>query len=96
MSEHSPLPWFNHLGTVWVHCVTLDNKGQPYQQQQRLIETNHEDAEFIVRACNSYYMMLDCLKEIDNSDMAMREEDEGNVSPILQRVRNIIAKAESI
>lgn len=35
--------------------------------------------------------LIDLLKEIANSDMAMREEDEGNTSPLLDKVRAAIA-----
>jgi len=28
-----------------------------------------------------------------NSDMAMREEDEGNISPTLEIIRTVLAKA---
>lgn len=35
--------------------------------------------------------ILELLKEIANSDMAMREEDEGNVSPLLSKVRATIS-----
>lgn len=37
--------------------------------------------------------MFAALAEVANSDMAQREEDEGNVSPMLGKVRAALAKA---
>ncbi len=34
---------------------------------------------------------LELLKEIVNSDMAQREEDEGNISSLLEKARALIA-----
>jgi len=34
--------------------------------------------------------MTDLLKEVLNSDMAQREEDEGNVSPLLTKIREFL------
>lgn len=38
--------------------------------------------------------LYEALREIVNSDMAMREEDEGRESPTLTRARAALAKAE--
>lgn len=46
---------------------------------------------------NVALQLLDALKllaEIANSDMAQREEDEGNVSPLLEKVRAKITALE--
>lgn len=39
--------------------------------------------------------LIDLLREIANSDMAQREEDEGRVSPLLNKVRAVIAAAQN-
>jgi hypothetical protein len=47
--------------------------------------------------CRIRSLAPDCfalLKEILNSDMAARQEDEGRKSPLLKKVRSIIAKAK--
>ena len=38
-------------------------------------------------------MLHELLKEVANSDMAQREEDDGNKSPLLERIRNYLARA---
>jgi hypothetical protein len=61
----------------WVVCTT----------------SSDDDAAFIVRACNSFDELVSALSRLVNSDMAMREEDEGNVSTDLCFARNVLAKA---
>jgi hypothetical protein len=39
--------------------------------------------------------LKELLKEVLESNMAMREEDEGNISPLLAKVRSIIGITES-
>lgn len=38
--------------------------------------------------------LLQVVKELLNSDIAMREEDEGNESKLLNKIRSMVAKAE--
>jgi hypothetical protein len=41
----------------------------------------------MMQVCHQCMEAMQLLAEIADSDMAMREEDEGNVSPLLEKVR---------
>lgn len=51
------------------------------------------DAELIVRTVNSFDALVAALRAVLNSDMAMREEDEGQTSDTLALVRAALTKA---
>lgn len=104
--EHTLLPYKISKGRTLLHIVS-DISGRPVTaisiSPPRIPEKDLRDgivaeaqanAEFIVRACNNFYNMLEVLKGVLNSDMAMREEDEGQNSNTLEWVRAVIAKAE--
>lgn len=59
-------------------------------------EGAEEYAKTICRSVNLHNELIELLKEIANSDMAMREEDEGNVSSLLDKVRALIKRDEAL
>jgi hypothetical protein len=89
MSGHTKLPWRfvpwhieEDSSAVrspdgWIVCTT----------------SSDADAAFITRACNNFEELVEALSGIINSDIAMREEDEGRVSPELECARAALNKA---
>lgn len=59
-------------------------------------EDAEEYAKVICRSVNLHNELIESLKEIINSDMAQREEDEGNKSPLLDKVRSLITRDSSL
>lgn len=54
---------------------------------------NHEEDIFIMllNSAKDHLKAIYLLQEVVNSDMAQREEDEGNVSPLLTKIREFLA-----
>lgn len=55
-------------------------------------EDSEEFAKVICRSVNLHNELVNLLKDIADSDMAQREEDEGNTSPLLEKVRDLIKR----
>jgi hypothetical protein len=86
MSEPTPGPWKARKsphGPRYL-CVQI-GKDEAYTT----LELEPADARLMAAAPE----MLAALRAVLNSDMAMREEDEGRVSEVLNEVRKAIAKA---
>ena len=59
--------------------------------EAKLIKPEPVAAEIPVKVPSSRDSMVELFKEILNSDMAQREEDEGQTSELLQKVREVVA-----
>lgn len=93
MTKATPGPWtwgagYNGLygpnGSVILEYASYENMWLPDYMP---------GAEANARLIAAAPELLEALKAIVASDMAMREEDEGNVSPELNAARAAIAKA---
>jgi len=69
-------------------CCVADD-GSACGEYGATLDPNSPDAHLIAAAPEMY----EALKSVLNSDMAMREEDEGNISPTLEIIRTVLAKA---
>ncbi len=65
-----------------------DDDGSHYGQ--RIAQINSEEHAALIRNAPD---MLALLKAVVNSDMAQREEDDGNFSPLLETIREVIERA---
>lgn len=74
--------------SVYIQTVSVGN-----QEIHADARENAAKALLLERLCGD---LLVTLKEVLNSDMAQREEDEGNVSEILEDVRHSVAQAREL
>lgn len=86
MTGHTPLPWKAENGAGRGAWIMGADEGWSALVCGNNDETAIANKDFIVRACNSHYDILDCLKEarkhLDNADIDLAYIDE------------VIAKAE--
>ena len=104
--KHTPTPW--KYDPTW-NLITADcgmievaacHTGERMRFKKNKGETAKANAEFIVKACNSYDDMLEALKAIfayDWHDALDDEhgENESNEAKVLKKVRAAIVKAET-
>jgi hypothetical protein len=97
MAEHSKLPWRADGPDDFGDYNILNDDDSlaiaAVVSNMRPAECVAANAAFIVRAVNCHAELVEALEAIVNSDMALREEDEGRTSPELERARAVIAKA---
>ncbi len=93
--SHTPGPWkMRNDGTI----LTLSRTERKaigqfigcFSEQQHFIEHFYNNK--LIEAAPE---LLEVIKEILNSDIAMREEDEGEVSPLLEKARKMVEKIGS-
>lgn len=94
--NHTPLPYYNHEGTVWVAASRANyHTGEEEEYQQPLFDAGN-DAEFIVRACNSHYELLGVACDLRGRLNALRPDmRRHNEDTSLKLCNAAIAKAEN-
>lgn len=101
--SHTPGPWTveespNYQGIPGLYGATICGSGHgvliaEIRGAVQIDGTRHTENGANAKLLAAAPEMLAALQLILNSDMAMREEDEGNVSPMLDLVRAVIALA---
>lgn len=97
--KHTPLPWFaaRDFDDSWAVLVTLNFSGN-IRQLSVAKGLTQEDAEFIVRACNTHYKILNDLRfirDLANAHSAdALHSDVFTPERIVQLCNEAIAKAE--
>ncbi len=91
-TTHTPGPWILEKGKA--HDLIVDKDGTPIAEINTFIgpfgrDENNANAHLIAAAPE----LLRAIELIINSDMAQREEDEGNISTELSIARAAYAKA---
>lgn len=94
MSKHTPGPWsYNYIGS---HGYCIYEGATPGGKHIGLsILYKKDGGEANARLIAAAPDLLEALRVVLNSDMAMREEDEGQTSKTLDVVRAAIAKASA-
>lgn len=94
---HTPLPWMTRKsyggdGCIITHADKAPNEAHITDTSNDEVFISKEDAEFIVRACNSHYELLAALKEAE-ADVLDNGGYKEDYEPLVQ-LRAAIAKAE--
>ena len=93
MSKHTKVEWKLHgmeaNVIVGVDHITIAD----VNARNRSKEKNQANAEFIIRACNNHYQLLECLKEINRTATIWRgtKYREGI---LLEKCQQVITNAE--
>jgi hypothetical protein len=100
MKIHTPGPWQVHSDHSPYDLTIIGNVDGPledgfYNYSTVCDVADTADADGNLALIAAAPELLEALHAVLNSDMAMREEDEGNVSKVLNKVRAAIAKATS-
>lgn len=88
MSKHTPTPWKQYANGATREIMTATKHPEPIAVMERYL--NAEDAEFIVKACNSHAMALEALKAVIRHGLIERDGYE----TVLKQVRSAITIAE--
>ncbi len=80
-----------HEGDDIYGLFLADGKGHHYGQ--RIAQIRGENYAAMIRNAPD---MIALFKEILDSDMAQREEDEGDVSPLLDKIRAILNATDDL
>lgn len=108
--EHSPLPWHWWYAELdgdpvmdGAHTATLDDaNGSSVVFHEARWRIDQDDAEFIVRACNSHYELLAALKDVvdravtdsEHCPLCLHDIRRHADDCVLLHVQAVIAKAE--
>lgn len=94
--ESNTSPWKLHHGNDYLAIISPSSGGKDREIAISMFPDEQGIADFnkIIKAVNSFDDQITLMEEILNSDMAQREEDEGNVSDLLNKVRAFVKSAK--
>lgn len=98
MSGHTPLPWVSDPAGVGCLGDISTPDGQVIAQTQQVHgDLRHvvreANKDFILRACNSHYELLEALEEFSREYDGF-QDGNGDPCPTLEKARAAIAKAK--
>ncbi len=96
MTEHSELPWTVCPRDHGTKAGIDDACGRSVVWVTNRPEegiSNHHDAEFIVRACNSHYELLEACRKCMNAIGNLRDGNSYESDPAWESAYNAIRKA---
>ena len=100
--KHTPLPWragktqWNDGGRTPIYPADSDVEIASVNYTDGL-GTQEKDAEFIVRACNSHYELLEAGKEALGQlkqELELNDDKYGELRPAIKKLEDTLAKAE--